>query len=108
MSDANVSGLLLTAAWLVCAMGMACLALAMEAHWSQVRAGRALSPNGAWRLRALGVAGLALSLVLCLAADHPSMAVLVWVMTIGASALVVALTLTWRPRWLSVLAWVGG
>lgn len=108
MSDANVSGLLLTAAWLVCALGMACLALAMEAHWSQVRAGCALSPGGAWRLRALGVAGLALSLVLCLAADHPSMAALVWVMTIGASALVVALTLTWRPRWLAVLAWVGG
>lgn len=108
MLDANVSGLLLTAAWLVCALGMACLALAMEAHWSQVRSGLALSKVGAWRLRTCGAAGLAASLLLCLLVDHASMAVLVWVMTLGASALVVAFTLTWRPRWLAVLAWVGG
>lgn len=108
MSDANVSALMLTAAWLVCAVGMACLALAMEVHWAQVRSGHALSRSGAWRLRACGAAGLVVSLMLCLAADHPSMAVLVWVMTLGASALMVAFTLSWRPRWLTPLAVVAG
>jgi hypothetical protein len=31
------------------------------------------------------------------------MAVLVWVMSLAASALLVALTLAWQPRW---LAWL--
>ena len=48
------------------------------------------------------------ALALCLWVDHASMAVLVWVMAVAASALVVALTLTWRPRWLRSVAWVCG
>ena len=35
------------------------------------------------------------------------MAALVWVMALAAAALVVAFTLSWRPRWLAPLvAWV--
>lgn len=108
MSEANVSALLLTAALLVCVFGMASLALAMEVHWAQVRAKAPLSRAGAWRLRVCGALGLGSALLLCLAVDHASMAALVWVMTLGASALLVAFALSWRPRWLSVLAWVGG
>jgi len=108
LEEANVAALLLSGALIVCVAGMACLALAMEGHWAQVRSGHPLSAAGVWRLRGLGALGLGVSLLLCLAVDHASMAVLVWVMTLGASALTVALTLTWRPSWLGVLAWVGG
>lgn len=107
MPDANSTALLLSAALLVCVVGMASLALAMDVHWAQVRSGK-LTRGGLWRLRMLGALGLGAALVLCLAVDHASMAVLVWVMTLGASALVVGLALTWRPRWLLAIAWVGG
>jgi hypothetical protein len=78
--------------------GFAWLALAMDAHWAQVHGGDA--PVRAVRrlLRVLGISGLLASAVLCLQADHPTMAVLVWVMLLAAAALLVALTLTWRPR----------
>ncbi len=107
MLDANMTALWLSAALLACVAGMAWLALAMDVHWAQVRSGT-LSKGGLWRLRVLGALGLGVALALCLAVDHASMAVLVWVMTLGASALLVALALTWRPRWLRALAWVGG
>ncbi|WP_211234541.1 DUF3325 family protein [Solimonas soli] len=55
-------------------------------------------------MRALGGAGLVASLLLCRAADHPSMAVLVWLMPLAAAALIVTFTLSWRPRWLGWLA----
>lgn len=107
MSEANVAALLLTAALVACVLGMGWLALAMEVHWAQVRSGP-LSGSGVWRLRVCGALGLGAALLLCLAVDHASMAALVWVMALGASALLVALALSWRPRWLGVLAWVGG
>lgn len=107
MPEANVAVLLLTAALLVCLAGMACLALAMEVHWEQVRADAPLSRGGVWRLRALGALALGSGLMLCLAVDHASMATLVWVMALAVAALLVALTLTWRPQWLRALAWVG-
>ena len=107
MLDANMTALLVSAALLACVAGMAWLALAMDVHWAQVRAGH-LSKGGLWRLRVLGALGLGAALALCLAVDHASMAVLVWVMALGASALSVALALTWRPRWLRAFAWVVG
>ncbi|MFT4101504.1 MAG: DUF3325 domain-containing protein [Burkholderiaceae bacterium] len=85
--------------------GMGWLALAMDVHWQQVR-GQASSRGTALRLRGLGVLGLAVSLALCLRTDHASMAALVWVMVVTASALAVTLALAWRPRWLRALAWV--
>lgn len=97
----------LAVALAACLAGMGWLALAMEAHWEQVRAGHR-PPATVRRLRVLGALGLAASLALCLRADHPSMAALVWVMLLAAAALAVALTLTWKPRWLLVLAWAGG
>ncbi|MCC7483644.1 MAG: DUF3325 domain-containing protein [Burkholderiales bacterium] len=87
--------------------GHAWLALAMNVHWRQVRGPHPASPRTVLVLRALGTAGLGASLALCLAVDHPSMAVPVWVMILVAAALAVAFTLAWRPRALApLLAWI--
>jgi hypothetical protein len=95
------SALLLIA--LLCSVGgVAWLALAMEVHWQQVRGtdagpGRAVAIG----LRIAGAVALLASLLVCLRADHASMAALVWVMSLGAAALAIALALAWRPRWLA-------
>lgn len=94
-------------AYASCVAGMGCLALAMESHWEQVRGSARASRRAVTALRVLGVAGLLGSLLACLRADHASMAALVWVMTLAASALTVAFSLTWCPRVLVPLAaWV--
>lgn len=99
---------LLLALSLLCAFaGMGWLALAMKPHWVQVRASMPHSRPLARRLRFLGGACLLLSLAGCLAADHASMAFLVWVMALSASALLVAMALAHAPRalaWLAVIA----
>ena len=98
---------MLAAALAASVLGMAWLALAMETHWEQVRGTAPLPARTVRALRLLGVVGLGASLALCLAVDHASMAALVWVMGLAASALAVAFTLSWRPRWLAVLMpWV--
>jgi hypothetical protein len=91
----------LALAFLCSICGMSLLALAMKVHWQQVHDNEGPSASAAVTLRSLGVSALALSLWLCLRVDHVSMASLVWVMSLAASALIVALTLTWRPRWLA-------
>ncbi len=88
-------------------LGLCWLALAMEVHWEQVRGATQLSLGSARLLRSLGVLALVLSLALCLAVDHGSMASLVWFMTLAAAALLITFTLSWRPRLLAPLvAWV--
>lgn len=87
--------------------GMGWLALAMDVHWAQAHGepeGQARRPV---RLRVLAVTALVVSLGLCLAASHASIAVLVWIMSIVASTLLVAFALAARPRWLAWLAWAG-
>lgn len=93
----------LAAAQLTSLFGMAWLALAMQSHWEQVR-NDALLPKTAVRLRTQGALMLAISLGFCLTADHASMAALVWVMGLAASALAIAFALTWKPHWLRVMA----
>ena len=100
-------GLLLTLALLCSAGGVAWLALAMEVHWQQARGAQA-GPDRrtAMVLRILGSTALLVSLLVCLRADHATMAVLVWVMSLAAAALATALMLALRPRWLGWLtAW---
>ena len=98
---------MLAAALAASVLGMAWLALAMESHWEQVRGTAPLPARTVRALRLLGTVGLGASLALCLAVDHASMAALVWEMGLAASALAVAFTLTWRPRWLAALMpWV--
>lgn len=100
MADAAVLALALSCS----AAGMGWLALAMRPNWEQVRGPLPRPPHAARRLRALAALALFGSLLLLLSIDHASMAVLVWVMSLGASALSVAFTLAWRPRWLGWLA----
>lgn len=95
--------LLLAAALLSAFLGLAWLALAMEPHWQQARATPAPSRAMLRLLRVLGAAALAASLLLCLAADHPTMAALVWLMALAVSAIAVAMLLAWRPRWVGWL-----
>ncbi|WP_341645514.1 DUF3325 domain-containing protein [Thauera sp. SDU_THAU2] len=86
--------------------GMAWLALAMDVHWAQAMP----PPAGKVRracLRWLGTAALGSSLLACLAADQPSMAVLTWVMLLAVGSTGVALALARRPRLLAVF-WPSG
>ena len=94
----------LTAAAALALAGMGWLALAMEAHWDQVmRRPAAAAARPRRVLRALGRIALPLSLIACLMADRPSMAVLVWVMLLAGGALTVALLLATRPQALRAL-----
>lgn len=92
----------LAIASVLCVLGMAWFALAMDVHWKQVRTDQP-SARTAKQLRVLGSLALLGALVLCLNTDHASMASLVWVMLLAAAALIVAFTFSWRPRLFSVL-----
>lgn len=92
-----------TLALATCLAGLGWLALAMDAHWSQVRGTQAPSRRTALMLRVLGGVSLAVSLLVCFWVDHATMAPLVWVMALAAAALLIAFTLSWQPRWLGVL-----
>lgn len=97
-------GVVLLAAMLANLVGMGWLALAMDVHARQVGDPVPCTPAATRRLRGLGATSLAASLGLCLAVDHPSMAVLVWVMALAAAALAIAFTLSWRASWLRLLS----
>lgn len=97
-----LDGFLLLGAFIATLIGMGWLALAMNAHWKQVFNG---SPSATTSivLRSLGGSALFVSLLLCLSVDHASMASLVWVMLLAASAMSIAFILSWRPRLLAPL-----
>lgn len=102
-----VEGLILIAAVLCSYCGMAWFALAKQPHWERARGQRTSRANSVLVLHAAGAAALVVSLLLCLWVDHVSMASLVWVMVLTTSALLVAFTLAWRPRWLGwLVAWM--
>jgi hypothetical protein len=96
--------LMLCSAFVASLVGMSWLALAKLPHWQQVTSAKGQSTRARQLLRLLGAAALALSLALCMAADHITMSFLVWVMSLAAASLIVAFTLAWRPRWLVALA----
>ena len=101
------NALMFLAALLAVLLGAAWLALSLESHWRQVRGEHAVDAGTVRLLRMLGALSLGAALLICLRVDHPSMAVLVWVMALAAAALLVAFTLSWRPRLLAPLvAWV--
>ena len=102
-----VEALLRASAFFCAFCGMAWLALAKPPHWQQARGARALSPRTAYQLHGLSVAALLLSLLLGFWVDHASIAPLAWVMTLTATAVLVTLTLAWRPRFLAwLVAWL--
>ncbi len=106
MPEAVRDALLLAAALSLAVCGMAWLALAMSTHWQQVRRS-ARTRRTATLLRVLGALALWASLLVCLRADHVTMAPLVWVMALAGAALLVAFALAWRAHWLAPLvAWL--
>jgi hypothetical protein len=103
MADA----LLLSLAFVCSFAGMAALALALKPHWDEARAPHPYPMSGVRALRGFGAVALALSLALCLVAEHPSLASLIWMMASTISALIVAFVLAYRPRWIGwVAAWL--
>jgi hypothetical protein len=83
---------------------MGWLALALDSHWQQVHGAGDLRLPTRRLLRVLGAVALLSSLGIALLVDHPSIAPLVWIMGLAASALMIAFTLSWRPQWLGVLS----
>ncbi|KYZ85441.1 DUF3325 domain-containing protein [Alloalcanivorax xenomutans] len=95
---------LLLAALLLSVIGLGWFALALDVHWKQACGKQARGVASARGLRLFGGVALALSLILCLQVDHPTMAALVWIMSLAGAALIVAFALSWRPHWLALLA----
>lgn len=100
--------LLLAGAVLLNIAGFAWLALAMDAHWKQVRGSGRPPQRRRTPLRFAAGAAFLISLILCNLTDHATIAALVWVMALSAAALMVAFTLTWRPGLLRPLSWLAG
>jgi len=102
-----VEALLLALAAITTVFGMVWFALAKEAHWVQVCGPEPLTLPRRNTLRGLGSTCIGAAFFLCLFADHPTMAVLVWIMLWAFGSLLVAFTLAWRTRWLAfTVAWL--
>ena len=107
MPDTAFDALRLAVAVALALCGLVWFALAMDTHWQQVREGAAAPRGARTALRVSGALALCGSLLLCLRADHVTMAPLVWLMSIAGGAVAVALALAWRPRWLApFVAWL--
>lgn len=99
MPDAPLHALIL----LLQFTGLGWFALSIERHWRQAGAPHLPGVRRARRLRLRGSIALLLSLLLCLAVDHASIAVLVWVMGLPPCAVGIAMLLATRPAWLAPL-----
>ena len=95
--------LLLFAAFACTVSGLAFCALAMEGHFKQVSGHARIAADAVRKLRVRAAVALVGSMVLCLAADHVSIAALVWVMMLSLSAVLLALIFAYRPRSLRFL-----
>jgi Protein of unknown function (DUF3325) len=94
--------LCLLVAVITAVLGMGWLALGYKVHWRQVFPDND-SQSDSLRLKVFGYGFLLLSALSCLMADHPSMAVLVWVMLQTLAAMTIAMMLGHRP---SALRWI--
>ena len=94
------AGLWLLAAAASMVLATSWLALSLPAHWRQVFA---LEEGAPGYLRTLGWLALAVSVLCCFKADHPSMAVLVWFTLLPVAAVVTAITLSYRPALLRTI-----
>jgi heme A synthase len=96
-----VRDLLLTlAAFTLALWGFALLALSQERHVERVFGHHARPAPGLRAQRATGFTAIGLGLPVCLAAEGAGFGSLLWVVLVCAAAMGIALTLTWRPRWL--------
>lgn len=106
MPEHAAAGWLLLAAILSGFAGMGWLALSMRVHAAQTW-DRAPTTGTLRVLRWMGCAAVVVALLLCLGADHATMAVLVWMMALSGAAFLVAFLLASHAGWLRWLApWV--
>lgn len=80
--------------------GFALLALSQERHAQRVFGHHAQPAPVLRAQRAAGFTAIGIGLPACLAAQGPGFGSLLWTVLVCAAAMGVALTLTWRPRWL--------
>jgi hypothetical protein len=103
MLESALAGLAFVGSWL----GFVALALSQERHWSHV-SGLPLEQRLSGR--GLITAGLMLQVCALVGLVHsqgPSFGALLWMVMLSATAMAVALLLTWKPQWLRPLArWV--
>lgn len=92
------------AAALAALLGFAVLALGQERHWSRVSQANRPVARAIRAQRAIASIAIASALPACIAAEGPAFGCLLWALLLMATALVVSLTLTWRPHWLLPLA----
>jgi hypothetical protein len=92
--------LLLVAIFSTAYLSFALFALSQVRHWRVVFDKALPTQREVLLLRSLGILMLSISLALSLVRDGVSFGSLLWITMIGMAALVVALTLAWRPRWL--------
>lgn len=99
-----LEALYLSVAAVLSVLGMAWLALSMDVHWAQVKQiPLAESQPPRMVLKLLGFSALFVSLMVCLVADRPSIAALVWIMLLVGAAVAVAFTLANRPGILKLM-----
>jgi hypothetical protein len=88
------------AAWL----GFALLALSQQRHFVHVHKSNVPAAHVIYARRAIGFIAIGANLVCCMASQGASFGALLWVLSLSAAAMAIALTLTWRPHWLYCLA----
>ncbi|WP_421997918.1 DUF3325 domain-containing protein [Reyranella sp.] len=80
--------------------GFATLAMSQDRHWHALGGGRHCPRRARIVLRLAGYGLLFVALVLSLVRDGPAFGSLLWATAVGAGALAVVATLSWRARWL--------
>ncbi|WP_138519061.1 DUF3325 domain-containing protein [Limnobacter alexandrii] len=99
-----LEALYLSVAAVLSLLGMSWLALSMDVHWAQVKQiPLAESRPPRVLLKVLGYLALLVSLVVCMVADRPSIAALVWIMLMVGGAVAVAFALANRPGLLKLM-----
>ena len=96
-----VAAALLVLACTTCLLGCALLALSQRRHWRTVLDDRKADPP---KLAKTGWLIVFASLVPCVLRDGGSFAALLWPLVFGASAMTIAMLLTYRPAVLNPLA----
>ena len=91
---------LMLAAGVAALWGFALLALSQERHFFRVFGSNIESAPAKSSQRATGFITIGLSLPACIAAQGGGFGSLLGVLLICATAMTIALTLTWRPHWL--------
>lgn len=99
--------LLTLAAFGLALWGFSLLALSQARHFETVHA--CPPPTGTRTAsRMAGFTAIGLCLPLCIVSEGAGFGSLLWLLLISAAAMAIALTLTWRPRWLRALTFTSG